>query len=142
MAKGSPDDELNLLSDKEQAQILDEARKEVEDELKARVAADLKRKAKQEILTQKQGERMRGEPVEEVFLDLPSFAQVQGYGKVVLDGKGYDHGRTHKVPASVASVLRDTMAKAWRHEDERKGNTNPVEYNRGGARRMSMGGRA
>lgn len=142
MARKDNPEDFAILNEKEKEALAKEAEREVEAELKERVAKDFKKSVRQEVLTQLQGERMRGEPVEEVYLDLPTFAQVQGYGKVILDGKGYDHGRTHKVPKSVADVLREQMRWAWRHDAEIKGQTNPVEYRRRGINRVSMGGRA
>lgn len=131
-----------LLTPEDEKRIAKEAETEVKAELKERVAKDLKARHKQQILTEMQGERMKGEPVEEVLLDMPSFAQTNGIGGVMLDGRIYQHGMTHKVPKSVAAVLRSQMHMAWRHEAERKGELNPVANRRRRHQSVSMGGRA
>lgn len=54
--------------------------------------------------------------IESVFVNLAEFAD-----RLVIDGVIYVHNRTYDMPAAKAQVVKEIMARGWRHQAEIEG---------------------
>ncbi len=61
--------------------------------------------------------------MEEVFINFADFID-----RVTLDGVTYMHGRQYTLPKSKADVVREQMARSWRHQAEIEGKDEPNFY--------------
>lgn len=48
--------------------------------------------------------------------------------RITLDGVTYMHGRTYDLPKAKADVVREQMARSWRHQAEIEGKDEPNFY--------------
>lgn len=58
-----------------------------------------------------------------ITIDLPEYAD-----KIVINSVPYHHRHTYQVPRHMADSIRETMDRAWKHEDEVKGNSLTSHY--------------
>ena len=100
--------------------LLDEGTKELlRNRARAKVEAEERDRAEQAFLEQEKLRLERElhpeiyEPLEDVTIDLAVYAD-----RIRLDNDVFMHGRTYKVRQSVAAVLRDQMARTYRHYAE------------------------
>lgn len=91
-------------------------------EAQKRLSADAKKKAKDDIIA---GELRRhrlktgdGYLDEDLFvqIDLPPYAD-----RIVVDGETFFNGHMYKRARHIVNSLRETMARAWDHEADIKG---------------------
>ncbi len=61
--------------------------------------------------------------MEEVFINFADFID-----RITLDGVTYMHGRTYELPKAKADVVREQMARSWRHQAEIEGKDEPGFY--------------
>lgn len=61
--------------------------------------------------------------MEEVFINFADFID-----RITLDGVTYMHGRSYTLPKSKADVVREQMARSWRHQAEIEGKDEPNFY--------------
>ncbi len=61
--------------------------------------------------------------MEEVFINFADFID-----RITLDGVTYMHGRQYTLPKSKADVVREQMARSWRHQAEIEGKDEPNFY--------------
>lgn len=61
--------------------------------------------------------------MEEVFINFADFID-----RITLDGVTYMHGRSYELPKAKADVVREQMARSWRHQAEIEGKDEPNFY--------------
>lgn len=61
--------------------------------------------------------------VESVYINFADFLD-----RITLDGVTYMHGRTYDLPKTKADVVREQMARSWRHQAEIEGKDEPNFY--------------
>lgn len=61
--------------------------------------------------------------IESVYINFADFID-----RITLDGVTYMHGRTYDLPKQKADVVREQMARSWRHQAEIEGKDQPNFY--------------
>ncbi len=61
--------------------------------------------------------------LESVYINFADFID-----RITLDGVTYMHGRTYDLPKAKADVVREQMARSWRHQSEIEGKDQPNFY--------------
>ena len=61
--------------------------------------------------------------LETIYLNFADFID-----RITLDGVTYMHGRTYDLPKAKADVVREQMARSWRHQAEIEGKDEPNFY--------------
>lgn len=61
--------------------------------------------------------------IESVYINFADFID-----RITLDGVVYMHGRTYDLPRAKADVVREQMARSWRHQAEIEGKDEPNFY--------------
>lgn len=61
--------------------------------------------------------------IESVYINFADFID-----RITLDGVTYMHGRTYDLPKNKADVVREQMARSWRHQAEIEGKDEPNFY--------------
>jgi len=61
--------------------------------------------------------------LESVYINFADYID-----RITLDGVTYMHGRTYELPKAKADVVREQMARSWRHQAEIEGKDNPTFY--------------
>ncbi len=74
--------------------------------------------------------------IESIYINFADFID-----RTTIDGVTYMHGRTYDLPKTVCDVIREQMARSWRHQSEIEGKDDPNFYltqqNRNTAIRLS-----
>lgn len=61
--------------------------------------------------------------IESVYINFADFID-----RITLDGVTYMHGRSYDLPKQKADVIREQMARSWRHQAEIEGKDQPNFY--------------
>ena len=61
--------------------------------------------------------------LETVYVNFADFID-----RITLDGVTYMHGRSYELPKAKADVVREQMARSWRHQAEIEGKDEPNFY--------------
>lgn len=108
------------------AEIQKQAQEDIRKEQRKVAKAELLKKAKEQLAREAklamEAAPVRGDYVD-VYLDLAPYAP-----NITLDGRIYEHGRTHRVPRVVAAVLYEQMQRSWHHVQNINGQRN--DWNR------------
>jgi hypothetical protein len=103
------DNDRDLLTADELAELEAEVQAEAADELKEQAKKNVKAKLRASARLKKGLD----EPRELVTIDLAPYCK-----EIRLDNVVYQQGETREVRASVASVLREVMQRTWGHQSE------------------------
>lgn len=61
--------------------------------------------------------------IESIYINFADFID-----RITLDGVTYMHGRSYDLPKQKADVIREQMARSWRHQAEIEGKDQPNFY--------------
>ncbi len=127
------------LSEAEMERLEQEAEEEVASELKANMAEEYKKNHKAMLKRKalfRAGKNDVGDDLVEVLIDLPPYCE-----DIRLDGVIYAVNQTYKMGHNKAAVIKDQIARAWKHQEEVSGSDeNKAIYRRSREAKISARG--